>query len=105
MQSRWVDRDAKAGGRPIRSGVSGSLTICALRLRVLYEAVLAAIRPLVLHWGRQHLAQDPVLATFAGRESSVWSQRPRAPTWLAAIEPTGLVAVRAWPLKEDSHAR
>ena len=95
MQSRWVDRDAKATvDRYATIGVAPDLALRVYTTRLLGgdPAARAARR-------RQHLGEDHACATSSATRSRCCASRAPAPD-MATIEPAGLPAVRLAPLRK-----
>jgi rhamnose utilization protein RhaD (predicted bifunctional aldolase and dehydrogenase)/NAD(P)-dependent dehydrogenase (short-subunit alcohol dehydrogenase family) len=94
MQSRWVDRDAKAAvDRYAASGLASDLA-----LRVYTTRLLGGDPQLVLHGGG-NTSLKTKMRDFAGDEVDVlWVKGTGAD--MAAIEPPGMVAVRLDALRK-----
>jgi rhamnose utilization protein RhaD (predicted bifunctional aldolase and dehydrogenase)/NAD(P)-dependent dehydrogenase (short-subunit alcohol dehydrogenase family) len=94
MQSRWVDRDAKAAvDRYAALGFASDLA-----LRVYTTRLLGGDPKLVLHGGG-NTSLKTKMRDFAGDEVDVlWVKGTGAD--MAAIEPSGMVAVRLDPLRK-----
>jgi rhamnose utilization protein RhaD (predicted bifunctional aldolase and dehydrogenase)/NAD(P)-dependent dehydrogenase (short-subunit alcohol dehydrogenase family) len=94
MQSRWVDRDAKAAvDRYAETGISADLA-----LRVYTTRLLGGDPALVLHGGG-NTSLKTRMRDLAGDEAEVLCVKGTGAD-MAAIEPAGLVAVRLEPLKK-----
>src|SRR4029079_15143237 len=97
MQSRWVDRDAKAAvDRYASIGIAPDLA-----LRVYTTRLLGGDPALVLHGGG-HTSLKTRMRDLAGDEVEVLCVKGTGAD-MAAIEPAGMVAVRVWAL--DKHPR
>src|SRR6266567_9593070 len=94
MQSRWVDRDAKAAvDRFAAAGISPELA-----LRVYTTRLLGGDSALVLHGGG-NTSLKTRMRDLAGDEVDVLCVKGTGSD-MAAIEPAGLVAVRLEPLRK-----
>jgi rhamnose utilization protein RhaD (predicted bifunctional aldolase and dehydrogenase)/NAD(P)-dependent dehydrogenase (short-subunit alcohol dehydrogenase family) len=94
MQSRWVDRDAKATvDRYTQAGIAPELA-----LRVYSTRLLGGDRKLVLHGGG-NTSVKMRMRDLAGDEVEVLCVKGTGAD-MAAIEPAGMVAVRLEPLRK-----
>jgi rhamnose utilization protein RhaD (predicted bifunctional aldolase and dehydrogenase)/NAD(P)-dependent dehydrogenase (short-subunit alcohol dehydrogenase family) len=94
MQSRWVDRDAKAAvDRYAQAGIAPDLA-----LRVYTTRLLGGDPALVLHGGG-NTSLKTRMRDLAGEEVEVLCVKGTGAD-MAAIEPAGLVAVRLEPLRK-----
>ncbi len=94
MQSRWVDRDAKAAvDRYAQSGIAPELA-----LRVYTTRLLGGDPALVLHGGG-NTSLKTRMRDLAGDEVEVLCVKGTGSD-MAAIEPSGMVAVRLDPLRK-----
>ena len=95
MQSRWVDRDAKAAvDRYAAAGISPELA-----LRVYTTRLLGGDPALVLHGGGNTSVKTPHARSRSATRSRCSASRAPAATW-RTIEPAGLPAVRLAPLQQ-----
>jgi rhamnose utilization protein RhaD (predicted bifunctional aldolase and dehydrogenase)/NAD(P)-dependent dehydrogenase (short-subunit alcohol dehydrogenase family) len=94
MQSRWVDRDAKAAvDRYAQAGIASDLA-----LRVYTTRLLGGDPALVLHGGG-NTSLKTRMRDLAGDEVDVLCVKGTGAD-MAAIEPAGLVAVKLEPLRK-----